>query len=473
MSMRCNLSPEPVIFDYDGMCNLVRADYSMHESIFRTPDKVENLYRSENGRDRTYDGGGRLTCDGEFHYRYDCEGNLVHRSRRNLSDMNSGSAGRIRKGLFGLFSSPENGEGGSAGKDTPFADWQPGDTCYEWLASGMLAGVKTPDGKTVSFGYDALGRRVSKTVDGTVRRFGWDGNVVLHEWDIEEADRPKLITDGSGREEYDDTEKPENLVTWVYDGTSFTPVAKVTDGERYTIVHDYLGTPTQAYDSRGNLVWEMMLDVYGEVKECHGDRTLVPFRYQGQYEDIETGLYYNRFRYYSPQMGMYISSDPIELAGNNPTLYGYVKDVNTWIDLFGLDCNDLGKWGENKAKELLEDTGKYVRVFPVQNASGHGFDLVGLRHDGKYDIFEVKTTGVGPDKNGNRRAVALSDRQENRDSFISDILNKAIKKDFGITKNIARDIMNNIGDKRIIDIFVDNGKFHHALISIWEDKIII
>lgn len=338
MSMRSNLSPEPVIFDYDGMCNLVRADYSMHESIFRTPDKVGNLYRSENGRDRTYDGGGRLTCDGEFHYRYDCEGNLVHRSRRNLSEMNSGSsAGHIWKGLFGLFSSPENGENSSAGtKAPPFADWQPGDTCYEWLASGMLAGVKTPDGKTVSFGYDALGRRVSKTVDGTVRRFGWDGNVVLHEWDIEEAGRPKLITDGSGREEYEGTEKPENLVTWIYDGTSFTPVAKVADGERYTIVHDYLGTPTQAYDSRGSLVWEMLLDVYGEVKECHGDRMLVPFRYQGQYEDEETGLYYNRFRYYSPRMSMYISSDPIGLNGNNPTLYGYVYDVNKWLDLTGL-----------------------------------------------------------------------------------------------------------------------------------------
>ncbi|MCG4727459.1 RHS repeat domain-containing protein [Phocaeicola vulgatus] len=353
MSMRCNLSPEPVIFDYDGMCNLVRADYSMHESIFRTPDKVGNLYRSESRRDRTYDGGGRLTSDGEFHYRYDCEGNLVHRSRRNLSDMSSGSAGRIRKGLFGLFSSPENGEGGSTGsKDTPFADWQPGDTCYEWLASGMLAGVKTPDGKTVYFGYDALGRRVSKTVDGTVRRFGWDGNVVLHEWDIEEADRPKFITDESGREEYEGTENPENLVTWIYDGTSFTPVAKVTDRERYTIVHDYLGTPTQAYDSRGNLVWEMLLDVYGEVKECHGDRTLVPFRYQGQYEDKETGLYYNRFRYYSPQMGMYISSDPIGLSGNNPTLYGYVEDVNIWLDIEGL--NKASWWLHDPEGKLID-----------------------------------------------------------------------------------------------------------------------
>ena len=191
------------------------------------------------------------------------------------------------------------------------------------------------------FGYDALGRRVSKRTGDTVHRFGWDGNVVLHEWDTDEADRPKLVTDETGREEYDGTEKPDNLVTWVYDGTSFTPVAKVTDGERYTIVHDYLGTPTQAYDSKGELVWEMLLDVYGKVAECHGDWTLVPFRYQGQYEDEETGLYYNRFRYYDPKTGNYISQDPIGLAGGNPTLYGYVFDPNTQIDPFGLDCGKI------------------------------------------------------------------------------------------------------------------------------------
>ncbi|MDK7684652.1 RHS repeat-associated core domain-containing protein, partial [Bacteroides fragilis] len=61
------------------------------------------------------------------------------------------------------------------------------------------------------------------------------------------------------------------------------------------------------------------------------------FRYQGQYEDEETGLYYNRFRYYDPDMGMYISSDPIGLAGNNPTLYGYVQDVNIFLDWLGLE----------------------------------------------------------------------------------------------------------------------------------------
>ena len=55
----------------------------------------------------------------------------------------------------------------------------------------------------------------------------------------------------------------------------------------------------------------------------------IPFRYQGQYEDIETGLTYNRFRYYSPETGSYISQDPIELLGGM-ALYGYVHDSNGW-----------------------------------------------------------------------------------------------------------------------------------------------
>ena len=63
--------------------------------------------------------------------------------------------------------------------------------------------------------------------------------------------------------------------------------------------------------------------------------------YQGQYLDTETDLVYNRFRYYSPETGAYISQDPIGLAGGNPTLYGYVKDNNCWVDLFGLDCSKL------------------------------------------------------------------------------------------------------------------------------------
>ncbi len=52
-------------------------------------------------------------------------------------------------------------------------------------------------------------------------------------------------------------------------------------------------------------------------------------------------MYYNRFRYYSPETGAYISVDPIGLAGNNPNFYAYVGDSNTFVDVFGLDVYDL------------------------------------------------------------------------------------------------------------------------------------
>ncbi|MBF1618154.1 MAG: RHS repeat-associated core domain-containing protein [Prevotella sp.] len=99
-----------------------------------------------------------------------------------------------------------------------------------------------------------------------------------------------------------------------------------------------MGTPIQALDSKGEVVWDCILDIYGEVFRLRGKRDFIPFRFQGQYEDQETGLYYNRFRYYSPHAGNYISQDPIGLTGGNPTLYGYVRDSNIQIDSFGLDA---------------------------------------------------------------------------------------------------------------------------------------
>ncbi|MDY4250610.1 RHS repeat-associated core domain-containing protein, partial [Bacteroides pyogenes] len=78
------------------------------------------------------------------------------------------------------------------------------------------------------------------------------------------------------------------------------------------------------------------LDMYGSVRTFAG-RSLndCPFRYQGQYFDEETDLCYNRFRYYSPNEGMYISQDPIGLAGGL-NFYAYVHDSNLWIDALGL-----------------------------------------------------------------------------------------------------------------------------------------
>jgi RHS repeat-associated protein len=155
------------------------------------------------------------------------------------------------------------------------------------------------------------------------------------------------------------------MITWVFEEGSFVPAARITGDGSQSIVTDYLGTPVQMYNTKGEKTWEADLDIYGKVRTFAG-RSLkdCPFRYQGQYEDNETGLYYNRFRYYSPEEGMYLSQDPIGLAGGNPTLYGYVHDPNSWVDVFGLDC-------AKNAKELRANMAKEGRIVGDNEAAGH------------------------------------------------------------------------------------------------------
>ena len=121
------------------------------------------------------------------------------------------------------------------------------------------------------------------------------------------------------------------------------PAAKLVGDKSYSILTDHLGTPYEAYDENGEKVWSAEYDLYGNIHTLEGEKEFIPFRYQGQYEDVEFGLYYNRFRYYSPESGTYISQDPIRLAGNNPNFYGYTFDCNTEVDVWGLDCSKKKK----------------------------------------------------------------------------------------------------------------------------------
>ena len=168
--------------------------------------------------------------------------------------------------------------------------WQQGDTAYEWHGNGMLKSVRTPEGATIRFEYDALGRRTLKETHDTCHRYAWDGNVLLHEWSYDRREKPRMEKDDLGRIRYDRPEPYSNLITWVYDGGSYTPVAKLTEEDSYSIVQDYLGTPIQALDSKGNVVWDCILDIYGDILELRGERNFIPFRFQGQCEDQDQGL---------------------------------------------------------------------------------------------------------------------------------------------------------------------------------------
>jgi len=66
-----------------------------------------------------------------------------------------------------------------------------------------------------------------------------------------------------------------------------------------------------------------------------GDAALCPWRFAGQYRDDETGLHYNRFRYYDADAGQYISRDPLGLRAGL-RVYGYVGDPGVASDPLGL-----------------------------------------------------------------------------------------------------------------------------------------
>ena len=292
------------------------ARYEDGTDDYRMPDAAGNVFRSRDRRDREYGKGGRILRDRHYDYLYDVEGNLILKTPRR-----------------GLTQHPNHEVSEESG--THIA-WQTGDYAHEWYGNGMLKEVRLPYGKTVRFEYDALGRRTAKLFNGHVCRYLWDGNVMVQEWQYEEKDRPQHSIDEFGRIRMQGEEPVENLVTWVYEEGSYVPVAKIQNGERYTIISDYMGRPVEAYNSYGNVVWQADYDIYGDLRNIKGIRDFIPFRQLGQYEDDETRLYYNRFRYYDPKIGNYISQDPIRLMGNNPTLYGYVRDCNVWFDIFGL-----------------------------------------------------------------------------------------------------------------------------------------
>ncbi len=164
--------------------------------------------------------------------------------------------------------------------------------------------------RRIEFEYDAFGRRLSKKSGGVLTNFVWDGNVLLSE------------------------SKDSQLVAeYVHEG--FIPLAKIKNREIETYHTDYLGTPKEVTNADGEIVWQGNYDEYGRVETVKND-TEQNFRFSGQYEDKETGLFYNNFRYYDAEDCRYINRDPIGLLGGT-NLYSYGTNPTNWIDPLGLN----------------------------------------------------------------------------------------------------------------------------------------
>ncbi|WP_233445753.1 RHS repeat domain-containing protein [Providencia stuartii] len=224
--------------------------------------------------------------------------------------------------------------------------YRPQEWRYQWNTQNQLIRCFTPSGDVWCYTYDAFGRRLSKTkvVDIlkinespafplskqriTAWHYLWSGDQMVEETPV--------YADG--------TIAYDAGIQWVYQPGAITPAARYQRGKLHYVVTDHQGTPREMFTENGVASWAGRLNTWGQLAfwesregraendpnyiDCH-------FRFAGQFEDNETGLYYNRFRYYDKGSGQYISPDPIGLLGGfNP--YGYVHDPVGFIDPFGL-----------------------------------------------------------------------------------------------------------------------------------------
>ena len=288
-------------YEYSPTGHLQKAVYADGREEYRLSDKADNLFDDPDRKLRKYLRGGKLEQSGEWRFVYDRDGQLV-----------------------------EKYKGSGKWWDSKSERWR-----YIWNQNGTLKEVRPPGGEDFAFDalftYDALGRRLSKDAIG-ITCWLWNGNVPLHEW------TPNRRRNEQGEiEEYQ-----KDLRTWLFEEESFVPLALFQDGKAYSIVTDHLGTPVEAYNEQGEEVWYRRLDMNGKVIEersmnytSYKDYVRIPFLFQGQYYDEEIKLAYNRFRYYAPELGRYISQDPIRFESGTTTLYNYVEDPNIYLDVLG------------------------------------------------------------------------------------------------------------------------------------------
>ncbi|MDQ1833109.1 DUF6861 domain-containing protein [Massilia scottii] len=239
---------------------------------------------------------------------------------------------------------------------------------FEWNAAHQLvkavvtrkAGDAAPTVQTVKYVYDPFGRRIAKRDSFGVTRFAWDGNRLLCET------------------------RASHTRTYFYEPASFVPLAQIDSGGsaepqepslrgRLHYLHtDHLGTPRELTDAGGNLSWSgsyrawgnvLTVDMAAPAADALGGalEQAQPIRFQGQYHEAETGLHYNRFRYYDPDIGRFVSQDPIGLAGGFNT-YQYAPNPVTWIDPAGLSGTPIVVIGEgqgavDEAARLLKQQG--------------------------------------------------------------------------------------------------------------------
>jgi RHS repeat-associated protein len=216
-----------------------------------------------------HNAGNQLTADANFSYQYDDNGNLTRKTiiaNNNYTQYTYDAENRLTKVEEFTFGNP-----------TPVA--------------------------TSTYRYDGLGRRIEKVGNGQTRRYVYDGEDILLEYDGANVLLARY-THGPGIDE---------------------PVAMTRGGSTFFYHQDGLGTVTDLTDATGSTARAYAYDAYGNQLETTGT-VENPYTYTGREFDAETGLYYYRARYYDPTIGRFIQQDPYGIDGLDPSLFAYVRN---------------------------------------------------------------------------------------------------------------------------------------------------
>ncbi|HEJ7077048.1 TPA: RHS domain-containing protein [Serratia marcescens] len=240
--------------------------------------------------------------------------------------------------------------------------------------------------------YDALGRRSRKAVrykgkTEQTTRFLWQGYRLLQE----------QRDDGSRR-------------SWSYDPASpWSPLAALEQAgdsrsaDIYWYHTDLNSAPLEVTDAAGNLCWSGQYDTFGKLQgqtvagaaKRQGAQYQQPLRYAGQYQDDESGLHYNLFRYYEPEVGRFTTQDPIGLRGGL-NLYQYAPNPLMWVDPFGLTVQTLIHYTTEEGLKGILDSGELrASSGPIHARFGDGEYLTDIKPEqiGGRTLKEAAGTG--------------------------------------------------------------------------------
>ena len=311
-------------FSYDPLYRLIVATHPSGSSPAETYtyDAMGNRTASHLSAVYSHDSANRLTADAQFDYTYDANGNLTHKTER--------ASGQV--------------------------------TVYTYDSENRMIRIDLPNGTSVTYRYDGLGRRVEKNVNDQAIRYVYDSQDILVEYSASGVVNARY-THGPGLDEVLAVQR--GTTTALFELDTLGSVARVIAGATVMTRYDY--------------------DSFGRLLSQTGT-ALAPYAFQGRELDQESGLYYYRARYYDPQVGRFLSEDPIGFAGGI-NFYQFVgNNPINWLDPLGLE---VGLW-----ESMIPIWGSGKQAYEDFNCGRWGWGLFNTAF-AISDVFLVKSAVTG------------------------------------------------------------------------------